>query len=121
MTIHDHTTSTHRPIELLPASFLHYRAVFHQTLRVRTPDVLILCPERPIGIGAVLRRIADAFRARGKRVALWQVSRHGGSRPMTSEMVGKEHARRGGRNYRDMGGRIHIRTDNTDNEFLKLL
>lgn len=114
MTVHNHTTTTQRPIKLLPASLLRLRPVLHQRARVRMPEVLILCPAGQTDIGVILRRIAQTFRARGRRVALWQVSRPGGSRPRSIETAGKQDTRRGGRNYRDMGGTIHIRKDNKD-------
>jgi hypothetical protein len=122
MTIHIQPEYARCPIHLLPASLLRYSTHLLRYGSARSRyDVLILSPAGQTGIGAILRRIAAAFRARGRRVALWQVSRHGGSRNLTIETAGKQLSRRGGRKYRDMGGRIHIRTDNTDNGFLKLV
>lgn len=122
MTIRNHTAPIRCPIHLLPASLLRYSTHLLRYGSARSRyDVLILSPAGQTGIGVILRRIAAAFRARGMRVALWQVSRQGGSPGPTIETAGKQLSRRGGRIYRDMGGRIHIRTDNTDNATAKML
>ena len=82
------------PVLLLPASLLRYRRCRSLLPQARAaPDVLILCPEPPSLIEVILCRIAITFRARGRRVALRRVSRHGGSVTARIETAGKPRSR----------------------------
>jgi hypothetical protein len=77
---HQHTT-TPRPIRLLPASLLRHRP--GPTI-AGSLDVLILVPEGHPDLLERLRRIARAFRDRGRRVALRRVSSPAVSAPAVS-------------------------------------
>jgi hypothetical protein len=77
---HQHTT-TPRPIRLLPASLLRHRP--GPTI-AGSHDVLILVPDGHPDLLERLRRIARAFRDRGRRVALRRVSAPAASAPAAS-------------------------------------
>jgi hypothetical protein len=97
-------------MQLLPASLWRYRrchSLFPQASAAL--DVLILCPQPPSLIEVILCRIAATFRARGRRVALWRVSRHGGSERVPIETAGKPLSRPWGRNHWVSGGRIQYK------------
>lgn len=103
-----HRHTIHHPIALLPASLLRISRRLHAP-GASSCDVLILSPHNNPHLLARLKRIARTFRARGRQVRLYRLSRDGGRPHLPIETVGKQVSRPGGSPYRDSGGRTQYK------------
>ena len=85
--------TAHHLIALLPASLLRVSRQRMRALGISPCDVLILSPRNNPHLLERLKRIARTFRARGRQVRLYRLSRDGGRPRVAIETVGKQVSR----------------------------